>query len=285
MEITGTIAETRQIVEKLKHDGALGLVPTMGYLHEGHLSLMRRSAAECAHTAASIFVNPTQFGEGEDFDRYPRGEQADARKCEEVGVDLLFIPPVDEMYARDATVYVNEDILSKHLCGRERPTHFRGVLTVVAKLFNIMRPDVAYFGMKDYQQGILIERMARDLDFPLEVKLLPIVREPDGLAMSSRIAYLSDGQRSQAAVLNQALKLAEKLYDGGERNARVIRNAVTSHIETAPSAEIGYVEVRDAENLEPLASIDRPALVALAVRFGATRLIDNTVLGNHNMED
>jgi pantoate--beta-alanine ligase len=284
MEIARTIIEARKASNTLKRNGKLGLVPTMGYLHEGHLSLMRRAVEECLHTAVSIFVNPTQFGEGEDLGRYPRNEEGDFGKCEELGIDLIFIPEADEMYAQDATVFVNEEILSKYMCGRDRPTHFRGVLTVVAKLFNIIQPDVAYFGRKDHQQGILIKRMVRDLNFPLEIKLLPIVREDDGLAMSSRNAYLSNDERAQAAVLNQALRMAEKMYEEGGRDAGAIRDAVISHIKRAPLAEINYVEVRDAESLEPIESINHPALVAMAVRFGDTRLIDNTVLGNRSME-
>ncbi len=280
MQIVRTIPETREAINGLKREGILGCVPTMGYLHDGHLSLMRASVSECARTSVTIFVNPTQFSEGEDFEVYPRDEPGDLRKCDDAGADIVFIPETEAMYRRDSSVYVDEDVLSKYLCGRERPAHFRGVLTVVAKLFNIIQPDVAYFGSKDYQQGVLIKRMVRDLDFPLEIKLLPIIREADGLAMSSRNAYLSSDERSQAVVLNESLELARRMYNAGERSAKKIREAVVSHIGKAPLAQIGYVELRDADNLEPVKMIDRPTLLAMAVRFGKTRLIDNTVLAD-----
>lgn len=285
MEIFRTISETRRLVKDLKRNGNLGLVPTMGYLHEGHISLIHHSVEECNHTAVSIFVNPTQFGEGEDYRVYPRDEEGDLAKCDDAAVDFVFIPDVEDMFRNDATVYVNEDMISKYMCGHERPTHFRGVMTVVAKLFNIIQPDIAYFGRKDFQQGRLIQRMARDLDFPLEVKLLPTVREPDGLAMSSRNKFLNDDERKQAVVLSHGLKLAERMYNKGERDAREIKKAVEGHIRSAPLAEIGYIEVRDADNLEPVESIDRPTLVALAVRFGHTRLIDNIVLVHPSPEE
>lgn len=285
MEVVRTISETRHLAGNFRRNGSLGLVPTMGSLHYGHVSLMLASVKECDFTAVSIFVNPTQFGEGEDYRTYPRDETGDLAKCKDAGVDLVFIPGVDEMYKPDASVSINEDMLSRHLCGRDRPTHFNGVLTVVAKLFNIIQPDSSYFGMKDYQQGKLIQRMVRDLNFPIEVKLMPTEREIDGLATSSRNQYLSDENRATSAVINKSLKLAERLYNEGERDAGKIRDAVVDLIQRAAYANIIYVEVRDAENLEPVVTIDRPTLIALAVRFGNTRLIDNTVIGNPSVEE
>ena len=285
MEVVRTISETRQLAGNFGRNGSLGLVPTMGFLHEGHISLILASVEECDSTAVSIFINPTQFGEGEDYKIYPRDETGDLAKCRDAGVGIVFIPDVDEMYKPDASVFINEDMMSRHLCGRDRPTHFNGVLTVVAKLFNIFQPDISYFGMKDYQQGKLIQRMVRDLDFPLEVKLMPTVREPDGLAMSSRNKHLNEEERTQAVVLNQSLMLAEKMIDEGERDALKIKEAVEANINSAPLAQIGYVEIRDAENLEPIVTIKRPTLIALAVRFGNTRLIDNTVIGNASQEE
>ena len=280
MEVVRTIAETRQLAGNFRRNGSLGLVPTMGFLHHGHVSLMLASIKECDSTAVSIFVNPTQFGEGEDYEVYPRDEAGDLEKCEEAGIDLVFIPEVTEMYKPDASVYVNEDIMSRYLCGRDRPTHFRGVLTVVAKLFNIFQPDISYFGMKDYQQGKLIQRMARDLDFPIEVKLMPTERDSDGLATSSRNKYLNEEERRQAVLLNQALILAEKMIDAGHIDVVKIKKAMETYLGNAALAQIGYVEIRDAESLEPVMSIERPAVIALAVRFGNTRLIDNRVIGN-----
>jgi len=285
MEVVRTISETRQLAGDFRRNGSLGLVPTMGFLHHGHESLMLASVKECDFTAVSIFVNPTQFGEGEDYEVYPRDEAGDLEKCEEAGVDLVFIPEVAEMYKPDASVYVNEDIMSRYLCGRDRPTHFTGVLTVVAKLFNIFQPDISYFGMKDYQQGKLIQRMVRDLDFPVEVKLMPTERDIDGLATSSRNMFLNEENRARAVVLSQSLKIAEELYDEGERDAGKIKEAVVDEIKRAAYANIIYVEVRDAENLEPVVTIERPAVIALAVRFGKTRLIDNTVFGNTSREE
>jgi len=285
MEVVRTISETRQLAGDFRRNGSLGLVPTMGFLHHGHESLMLASVKECDFTAVSIFVNPTQFGEGEDYEVYPRDEAGDLEKCEEAGVDLVFIPEVAEMYKPDASVYVNEDIMSRYLCGRDRPTHFTGVLTVVAKLFNIFQPDISYFGMKDYQQGKLIQRMVRDLDFPVEVKLMPTERDLDGLATSSRNMFLNEENRARAVVLSQSLKIAEELYDEGERDAGKIKEAVVDEIKRAAYANIIYVEVRDAENLEPVVTIERPAVIALAVRFGKTRLIDNTVFGNTSREE
>jgi pantoate--beta-alanine ligase len=256
----------------------------MGYLHEGHMSLVRKSVDDCDFTSVSIFVNPTQFGEGEDFKVYPRDEEGDFRKCKETGVDFILMPDVGEMYSDDSSVYVAEDVLSRLLCGHDRPTHFGGVLTVVAKLFNILQPDMAYFGAKDFQQAVLIKRMVRDLNFPVEIKVLPTVREADGLAMSSRNRYLTKEERKQAVVLNQALKMAEKMYIDGERDVGKIRNVIQHHIAQATLGQTVYVEILDAYDLSQIEVIERPAVVALAVKFGSARLIDNIVLGNSIME-
>ncbi len=279
MDIVKTISETRNLLSRLRNKGSLGLVPTMGYLHEGHMMLIRKSVEECESTVVSIFVNPAQFGPNEDLEKYPRDEEGDLRKCEEAGVDVVFMPSVAEMYPEGSSVYVNEDVISRILCGADRPTHFRGVLTVVAKLFNIVQPDVAYFGAKDYQQALLIKRMVRDLNFPQEINVLPTYREADGLAMSSRNKYLNDEERKQAVVLSEALALAERMYGDGERNVAKIKGAVREYIGTAPLGAISYVEILDAEDLRDIEEIERRAVVALAVKFGKARLIDNMVIG------
>jgi len=285
MLLARDIKQTKRYTIDFKRNGTLGLVPTMGYLHEGHVSLIKKSVEECKHTAVSIFVNPTQFAPTEDLAAYPKDEEGDLRKCRDAGVDLVFMPTVEEMYPEGSTVYVSEDVISRQLCGRDRPGHFRGVLTVVAKLLNIIQPDAAYFGAKDFQQAVLIKRMVRDLDFPLKIKVLPTYREPDGLAMSSRNKYLTAEERKQAVVLNQSLKLAERVYKDGKRDVGKIQKAVNSHISKASLGEIVYVGILDAYDLSPIENISRPAVVALAVRFGKARLIDNTVLGDFSWED
>ncbi|MEX0749343.1 MAG: pantoate--beta-alanine ligase [Dehalococcoidia bacterium] len=259
-------------------EGDVGHVPTMGYLHEGHLSLVREARRQSAHAVATIFVNPAQFAPHEDLGRYPRDEDRDLSLLEAERTDAVFVPTVDEMYPEGYATYVGVDALTQRLEGASRPTHFRGVTTVVLKLFNIVRPDRAYFGQKDAQQLAVIRRMVRDLDVPVHVVGLPIVREPDGLAMSSRNAYLTPEQRAQAPVLDRALALAERLFDDGVRDASQIRRHVEETIRAQPLAEIDYVSVADAETLDELEIVDGAALVSLAVRFGATRLIDNTVL-------
>ncbi len=251
----------------------------MGYLHEGHLSLVRPARADNAHVAVSIFVNPAQFGPSEDLDRYPRDEARDLALLEAEAVDAVFAPTAAEMYPAGFSTYVTVENLTQVLEGRSRPTHFRGVTTIVLKLFNIVQPRRAYFGRKDAQQLAVVRRMVRDLDVPVEVVGMPIVREPDGLAMSSRNVYLLPEQRQAALVLSRSLRLAEETYAAGERDATAIRNRMTALISAEPLASIDYVSVADAESLGELSRIDRPALVLLAVRFGATRLIDNTALG------
>lgn len=256
----------------------LGFVPTMGYLHEGHLSLVRASRRDNAHTAASIFVNPTQFGPAEDLSRYPRDEERDLALLDAEGVDAVFVPSAEEMYPAGHQTHVAVEGLTQRLEGASRPTHFQGVTTVVAKLLNIVQPDRAYLGQKDAQQLAVIRRMVRDLDVPVEVVAMPIVREPDGLAMSSRNVYLSPEERKAAHVLCLAVSLADRMFDDAERDASRIREAVERAVAAEPLARIDYVSVADFETLEELSVIDRTALVSLAVRFGSTRLIDNTVL-------
>jgi len=256
----------------------IGLVPTMGFLHEGHLSLMRIARSQCDVLVVSIFVNPTQFAPNEDLDRYPRDFENDKKKCEEEGVDILFYPTSESMYEEEYSCWVDELMLSKGLCGASRKGHFRGVCTVVAKLFNLVQPTLAVFGEKDAQQLRIIERMVRDLYFPIKIIRAPILREPDGLAMSSRNKYLSSEERKQALCLQKALKGAVLRFDQGERSSRILKEEMTSEIEKMPLAKIDYIEIVDDQNLTPVNEIKSPVLVALAVEFGKTRLIDNQQL-------
>lgn len=256
----------------------VGLVPTMGALHEGHLSLIRRAFERVDHVVVSIFVNPTQFAPGEDLDRYPRQLAVDAERCAAEGVTCLFAPEATGVYAADHSVYVEESVLSKGLCGGTRPEHFRGVLTVVAKLFNLVQPDVAVFGQKDAQQAALIRRMVRDLDFPVEIDVAPIVREPDGLAMSSRNAYLSVAERQSALGLSRSLQEAVRAFGSGVRDATSLRAAIAAALEASPDVRIDYVATVDAESLAPVETLRSGILIALAAYVGRTRLIDNVVL-------
>ncbi len=250
----------------------------MGYLHEGHLSLVRAAKAGNARVAVSIFVNPAQFGPGEDLARYPRDEARDLALLDAEGVGAAFAPSVDEMYPDGFSTYVTVERLTQRLEGASRPAHFRGVTTVVARLLGIVQPERAYFGQKDAQQLAVIRRMVRDLAMPVEIVAMPIVREPDGLAMSSRNVYLSPQERAAAHVLCLAVSLAERMFDDADRDAARIRSAIERLISSEPLAQVDYVSVADGETLDELEIIDRTALVSLAVRFGATRLIDNTVL-------
>lgn len=277
MQVFRTVSEIRAWRGSLSGD--VGLVPTMGYLHEGHLSLVRAARAENAHVVTSIFVNPTQFAPNEDLERYPRDERRDLALLEEEGVDAVFAPEVGEMYPEGFETYVSVERATQRLEGASRPTHFRGVTTVVLKLFNIVQPRRAYFGQKDAQQLAVIRRMVRDLNAPVEIVGMPIVREPDGLAMSSRNVYLSPEERRAALALSRALRQAEELFAAGERDAGIIRSAVESTIGAEPLAAIDYVSVADTETLEELTAVERPALVSVAARFGGTRLIDNVTLG------
>jgi pantoate--beta-alanine ligase len=259
----------------------IGLVPTMGALHEGHLSLIHEARALCDVVVASVFVNPTQFGPNEDFASYPRDLTRDSALLAEYNVDYVFAPTSEEIYPAGFSTYVTVDGLSDRLEGAARPGHFRGVSTVVAILLNIVRPNFAFFGQKDAQQSIVIKQLVRDLAFEAEIVVLPVVREESGLAMSSRNAYLDDQQRRAATVLNRALSQARTAYDEGEQNASRIVDLVRSTIEKEPLARIDYVSLNDAETLAKLDKVDdRPALLSLAVFFGPTRLIDNVVLGS-----
>lgn len=281
MKVIKSVQEMQQWALQQKRAGRrTGLVPTMGYLHDGHISLMRACRPECDRSVVSIFVNPAQFAPNEDLDRYPRDFARDEAICKEEGVDVVFYPLPDEMYGPDFRTYVVTEELSKVLCGRSRPTHFRGVTTVVAKLFNIILPDIAVFGQKDAQQAIIIRRMVADLNFPVQIKIAPIVREQDGLAMSSRNKYLTPEQRLQATVLYRSLQSARTEFHKGNRNTEQIRQLVTESIRSEPLARIDYVELVDAETLGPPRPDRGPVLLALAVFFGTTRLIDNIILGD-----
>ena len=271
--------EMQEAAVALKREGKrIGYVPTMGFLHEGHLSLMRIARPKVDVLIASIFVNPTQFGPNEDFDGYPRDIEHDTRMCETVGVDIIFYPTPPEMYMDDHTVYVTEQHFSIGLCGSSRPIHFRGVLTVVAKLFNVVQPDLAVFGQKDAQQFRLIQQMTRDLNFPIEIIPGVTIREPDGLAMSSRNAYLSETERGEAVQIYRALLQAETLFARGERWVEVYRAVMEEVLSRAPSGRIDYLEFVDLQSFHPVTRIEHPVLVALALYFEKTRLIDNTIL-------
>lgn len=280
MQIIESIPEMSATAAAWRRAGqTIGLVPTMGFLHAGHLSLARQARAAAGKVALSIFVNPTQFGPGEDFQQYPRDFARDRSLCESAGVDVLFYPhPAGAMYAADHSVQITENVLSRGLCGASRPGHFAGVLTIVAKLFHITQPDVAVFGQKDAQQARIIQRMARDLHFPVRLMIAPLIRESDGLAMSSRNTYLSSGERRDALCLMRALQLARRLYREGARDAEAIRRRMIEQILQTPSARIDYAAVVDDATLAPVAAIQAPILIALAVHIGKTRLIDNLML-------
>jgi pantoate--beta-alanine ligase len=262
---------------RLSLDGMVGLVPTMGYLHEGHLSLIRRAREECDHVAVSIFVNPTQFGPKEDLAKYPRDLDRDMKLIEPY-TDLLWTPTAEMMYPQGFQTWVEVESVTRPLEGAMRPGHFRGVTTVVAKLFNAFQPDKAYFGQKDAQQAAVIRQMVRDLNFPVEIVICPIVREPDGLAMSSRNVYLDPDQRKAATVLYRALNAAKEAYDNGERNADQLRQAMKDVLASEPLAQMQYVSCADYDTLEELQTVTGKTLLSMAVFLGKTRLIDNFVL-------
>ena len=262
------------------HPGSLGLTPTMGYLHEGHLSLVRRSLAENEASAASIFVNPAQFGPNEDLERYPRDEEGDLRALRELGVAAVYLPSVETVYPEGYETYVTVEGLSQGLEGASRPVHFRGVATVVTKLLTVVQPDRAYFGQKDAQQLRVVRRLVRDLDLPVDIVGCETVREEDGLAMSSRNAYLTPEQRPAAAVLSWALRQAKARFEGGERSAEALRSGVRATVAAEPQAELDYVSVADSETLAEIeGEVEEEALLSLAVNFGPVRLIDNVTLG------
>ena len=280
MIIAKTIEEVRAQVRAWKQEGlTVGLVPTMGYLHEGHASLVDKAVSQCDRVVASDFVNPTQFGPNEDLEAYPRDFDRDCALLEAHGCHMVFYPEVSEMYAPDAATYV--EILSdmpKQLCGQTRPIHFRGVCTVVSKLFNIVTPDKAFFGQKDAQQLAIIRRMVRDLSYGIEIVGCPIVREPDGLAKSSRNTYLNPQERQAALVLSQAVRLGQTMVEEGETDAHRIVDAMTAHIQAEPLARIDYVSAVDGVTMLPVETIQGSVLVAMAVYIGKTRLIDNFIV-------
>lgn len=277
--IVKTIEEVRAQVKAWRAEGlTVGLVPTMGYLHEGHQSLIARSVAENDRTVVSDFVNPIQFGPTEDLATYPRDMERDAALCESTGANLIFNPEPEEMYAPDFCTYVDMDHLTKGLCGKTRPIHFRGVCTVVSKLFHIVQPDRAYFGQKDAQQLAVIRRMVRDLNMPLTIVGCPIIREEDGLAKSSRNTYLSAEERKAALCLSRGLNKGKAAIEAGETDAEKVKAIITAEIEAEPLSRIDYVEIVDWNNLEPVSSTEGSILAAVAVYIGKTRLIDNFII-------
>ena len=279
MEKYRNIRSLKKRVQEIKRKGRkIGLVPTMGFLHQGHMSLIRRARKEADHVIVSIFVNPAQFGPKDDFKKYPRDLKRDLDLCEREGADIIFAPEPKEMYSEGHSTYVNVEKIEDALCGASRPGHFRGVATVVTKLFNIVLPDIAYFGQKDSQQAILIKKMAEDLNMSVKIKVMPIVREKHGLAMSSRNIYLSQKECVQAQSIYKSLKLAKALFDDGERNAGKIISKMRQVITKQSLAKIDYVAIVDTENLKGIKNISGQALVAVAVWFGKTRLIDNIIL-------
>jgi pantoate--beta-alanine ligase len=279
MEIINTIPDLRRARRALA--GSVGLVPTMGYLHAGHLALIEQAAHDNDHVVVSIFVNPTQFGPNDDFASYPRDTDHDLALLKTARVSLVFMPIPADMYPAGFQTTVEVGTVAQVLEGAHRPGHFRGVATVVSKLFNLIQPDSAYFGQKDAQQAIVIQQMARDLNFPLAIEVVPIQREPDGLALSSRNVYLTADQRAAAVVIYRALQATRARFDAGERRADALRQVMLATLATEPLAEIEYVSLADAETLQEITneSINRRALLSLAVRFGRTRLIDNLLLG------
>lgn len=278
MKIAYTVEDVKSQVRQWKKEGlTVGLVPTMGYLHEGHESLIKRAVAENDRVVASVFLNPTQFAPNEDLASYPRDFEADTKLCEGAGAALVFHPEPSEMYAEDACTFVDMTAVTKELCGKSRPIHFRGVCTVVNKLMNISMADRAYFGQKDAQQLAVIRRMVRDLNMNVEVVGCPIIREADGLAKSSRNTYLSEEERKAGLVLSQAVKLGQKLVAEGEKSAAAVTGAMSELISAEPLAKIDYVSMVSWDSIEPVETIEGPVLVAMAVYIGKTRLIDNFI--------
>ena len=284
MKVVKTIKEVREIVGGWRQEGlSVGLVPTMGYLHEGHQSLIKKSASQNDRTVVSVFVNPIQFGPNEDLEAYPRDLNRDIKAVEEAGGDLIFNPEPSEMYPGHFTSFIDTTETTELLCGAVRPVHFRGVCTVVGKLFNIVTPDRAYFGQKDAQQLATIRRFVRDLNFPLEIIACPIVREDDGLAKSSRNTYLNAEERQAALILSKSLKKGQEAIEGGEKDAKTIIAIIKNSLQSEPLARIDYVEVVDFENIQRVDKIEGETLVAIAVYIGKTRLIDNFIIGtNHS---
>ncbi len=279
MKICKSISSlTKNVFEIKKHDKTIGLVPTMGFLHEGHASLIRKARQDTDCVIVTIFVNPAQFGPGEDFKKYPRNLKRDFSLCEKEGADIVFAPKSEDMYPDGYATYVTVERITDTLCGVSRPGHFRGVLTVVMKLFDIAMPDVAYFGQKDAQQSIVIKKMAEDLNMSVNIKTMPIVREKDGLAMSSRNVYLSPEERVRAKSIYQSLKLVKELFDKGERDSIKLIERMKQVINKQPDVRIDYIKIVDAKNLKDMQKISGKALAAAAVWVGKTRLIDNIIL-------
>lgn len=279
MKIAKTITELKTCLAEIDQDKTIGFVPTMGYLHDGHLSLINSARSQNDVTVVSIFVNPTQFAPGEDLDAYPRDFARDSQLAEAAGTDLLFFPDPGYIYPTGASTFVEvEGEITKKLCGQSRPTHFKGVTTVVNILFNLIQPTRAYLGQKDAQQVAVIKKMVRDLHLPVQIIVCPIVRDVDGLALSSRNVFLNLEERRQALVLSQSLTAAKALYRVGEGRVKTLKDQIVSHISTMPLAVIDYVDILDFETLADIETINSPALAAVAVRFGSTRLIDNVIL-------
>ena len=288
MEIINRRQRMSSVARKIRReqDRTVGLVPTMGALHEGHLSLVREARRMCDVVVVSVFVNPTQFGPGEDFEHYPRDLTKDTALLTDYNVDYIFAPTVEEMYPKGSSTYVNVDGLSEQLEGASRPGHFRGVATVVTILLNTVRPDFAFFGQKDVQQALVIKRLVKDLAFDTEIVVLPIVREDSGLAISSRNLYLTSDEQNSAAVIHRALMQGKQAFKEGERSATRIADIIRSTIETEPRARLDYVNVSDVDTLDPVERIDeRPTLIAVAAYIGKTRLIDNTILNKVKKKD
>lgn len=279
MKVIKNAITLQKICLRLRRQGfKIGFVPTMGALHEGHLSLIRQARKENDYLIVSIFVNPTQFGPKEDFKRYPRPIKKDLALCRKEGVDFVFLPKTEDIYPKGYTTYVTVEGLSSLLCGRFRPGHFRGVATIVTKLFNIVQPTISYFGQKDYQQAIIIKRMVSDLNIPVKIKIMPIIREKDGLALSSRNIYLNAQERKDALILSKALSLAKLLIKSGNRVPTRIIQKMRQLIEEKKTAKIDYIEIVDSQTLKPLKKISGKCLIALAVWIGKTRLIDNAII-------
>jgi len=279
LKTVDSISRMQTFVKILKKEGrTIGLVPTMGALHEGHLSLMRAAKTHTDVVVVSIFVNPLQFGPSEDFGKYPRDFARDEEMASRVGVDVIFCPKAEEMYPAGYSTYVNVEGLTEGLCGASRPGHFKGVTTVVTKLFSIVKPDIAYFGQKDAQQAFVIRRMVENLNMGIDIKVLPTIREKDGLAISSRNVFLSKEERREATALYVSLKKAESAVRGGEREPRAVIAAIEEVIRECPSAEIDYISIVDTQSLKDVTVIAGEVLIALAVTIGHTRLIDNTIM-------
>jgi pantoate--beta-alanine ligase len=279
MEVVETIEKTRKIIAKAKSAGKkIGFVPTMGALHKGHFSLIKAAKNRTDFVVVSIFVNPTQFGPGEDLDKYPRPFDADVKACKDLDVDVVFAPTVAQMYPQENLSWVNVEKLTEPLCGKSRPGHFRGVATVCAKLFNIIQPDIAFFGQKDAQQAIVLQRMAADLNMPLEIIVCPTVRQADGLAASSRNKYLSAAQRKDAALVYAALQEAELFIKAGRRKSNELISEMKKILKINKQIKVDYINIVDAQTLDELDEVKGKVLIALAVKIGSTRLIDNIVI-------